>query len=409
MNRGTRKFRQWAHQVVPALLVGTLLAAFLAWAGRTEARPGNAPNATGMATAQVAPTPDRSVPDRCAACHTPPTTYHYGLACGRCHSASRFVPAKVARPAHPLPLEGRHTALQCTACHAKTETPSPKCTACHTAPKGHPEAPCSTCHGPVGWAESAAAAGITGPPAPHLVSASDDCLACHAPDGPNWPAPAGHKAYNLGQCRLCHRSSGKASVTLDHSRVPGLLQGRHVPLACVQCHSRGQFAGTPQVCGACHQADDHHSGQFGQDCGLCHNPSGWAGVTFDHGQTGFPLTGAHTGAGCTSCHSNGQFQGTPSECSACHSEPAYHAGVLGTDCAACHTTGGWLPGSYGGPHTFPLHHKGAQGCRTCHPGNLAGYTCYGCHSEGSVAEEHQEQGIPDWSDCVGCHPNGSGG
>jgi len=402
MNRDRTLFRR-ARLAVPALLVGAALA-LLALAGGTPARASAPPGAAGLKAAQAG----LSTPDRCARCHAPPTTYHYGLACGRCHWAGHFVPAKVARPAHPVSLVGRHVTLQCTACHNAVQTPSTECTACHSAPKGHLAGACTACHTPQGWAESAAAAGISGPAAPHLVSAADDCVVCHAPGGPNWPAPASHGTYSLAQCRLCHRSSAKASVTLDHSRAAGLFVGQHTTLTCLQCHSGGQFQGTAQICGACHQADDRHAGQFGQECGRCHSPTGWAAVTFDHAQTGFALTGAHRNAGCTACHSGG-FAGTSSECSACHAEPGYHAGVLGTDCAACHSPNGWLPASYGGPHTFPLHHKGAAGCRTCHPDSLAGYTCYGCHDPGQIAEKHQEHGIGDWSDCVGCHPNGSGG
>jgi hypothetical protein len=194
-------------------------------------------------------------------------------------------------------------------------------------------------------------------------------------------------------------------VTIKH-QVAALFQGRHAQLACVQCHVKGQLKGTAQTCSACHKADDRHGGQFGMDCGRCHTPNGWAGATFDHNGTGFALIGAHASTACTRCHVNGQFGGTPRECVACHAEPSYHAGVLGTDCAACHQTAGWLPASYGRPHTFPRGHNGASGCRICHPNNLGGYTCYGCHDQGEIARKHIEHGIPDYSNCFGCHPNG---
>ena len=41
--------------------------------------------------------------------------------------------------------------------------------------------------------------------------------------------------------------------------------------------------------------------------------------TFDHFTTGFPLSGAHVGADCESCHTRGIFVGTPTRCESCHS------------------------------------------------------------------------------------------
>ena len=60
-------------------------------------------------------------------------------------------------------------------------------------------------------------------------------------------------------------------------------------------------------------------------------------------------------------------------------------------------------------HTFPLNHESANGnCSTCHPGNnYATYTCYSCHDQGKMAEEHREEGIGDVAaDCARCHPDG---
>ncbi len=480
---------------VATTLLAALVAVLLVLAGHAPARASSPPGASSQAagseidlrsvlddrealpridsrataTGQSAALSQQPVADRCARCHLSPTAYHYGLRCGQCHSASRFLPPKAMPPAHPVQLVGRHAAIECSACHKPAKAISSVCSTCHSAPKGHLTGTCSTCHGPQGWADSAA--GISGPAAPHLLTTTDDCLVCHAPAGPNWPAPASHKSYKLNQCQLCHRSAANPKVTVQHQAV-GLFQGRHTELACVQCHSTGQFVGTTQACtgchqaddrhdgqfgpdcaqchtpngwgGAtfdhdqtgfaltgvhgnaactschangqyngtpsqcvvCHQADDRHDGQFGSDCAQCHTPNGWSGATFDHGQTGFALTGAHGNAACTRCHANGQYNGTPSQCVACHSEPGYHAGRLGTDCAACHQTGSWFPASYGGLHTFPLGHEGASSCRTCHSDSLAGYSCYGCHNQGKIAEKHTDHDIPDYGNCVACHPNG---
>src|ERR1044071_3661414 len=39
---------------------------------------------------------------------------------------------------------------------------------------------------------------------------------------------------------------------------------------------------------------------------------------FDHFTTGFRLDGAHQFAQCQSCHVDGQFKGTPTDCDGCH-------------------------------------------------------------------------------------------
>jgi hypothetical protein len=117
--------------------------------------------------------------------------------------------------------------------------------------------------------------------------------------------------------------------------------------------------------------------------------------------------GAHASLACDSCHKNGMFKGTDSSCAACHSEPDFHAGKFGTDCAACHTPTEWSSVSYEGPHTFPMDHNGADGqCATCHPDGLTTYTCFNCHNDEEITDEHDEDGISDINDCMDCHNDG---
>ncbi len=63
--------------------------------------------------------------------------------------------------------------------------------------------------------------------------------------------------------------------------------------------------------------------------------------------------GAHASLACESCHKNGVYKGTPSSCAACHSEPDFHVGKFGTDCATCHSPTAWSSVDYEGPHTIP--------------------------------------------------------
>src|SRR6202007_1712859 len=78
----------------------------------------------------------------------------------------------------------------------------------------------------------------------------------------------------------------------------------------------------------------------------------------DHRQTGFPLTGKHTGLRCEQCHNaqeilparragiqvkdlNHTYLGLTSACASCHQDE--HRGQLGADCQRCHSSEGWKP------------------------------------------------------------------
>ena len=115
---------------------------------------------------------------------------------------------------------------------------------------------------------------------------------------------------------------------------------------------------------------------------------------------------------CTACHVNQVFRGTPTDCVACHVEPMFHVGAFGaTVCSDCHTTTAWQPARFDWPHTFPRDHgeAGIVACQTCHPAQVQAYTCYGCHEHdpAEIAEEHRDEGIFDFQDCVSCHPTGT--
>jgi hypothetical protein len=105
------------------------------------------------------------------------------------------------------------------------------------------------------------------------------------------------------------------------------------------------------------------------------------------------LTGAHVNVRCESCHGNNRFAGTPTACVACHGEPAWHAGALGTNCASCHNTSAWRPASFNLSHPEPrvkehgtgINHGGAS-CQTCHPSTVRSYTCLACHSDNQGGE-----------------------
>lgn len=126
-------------------------------------------------------------------------------------------------------------------------------------------------------------------------------------------------------------------------------------------------------------------GILGSVCSDCHTETVWTNVQFDHGATGFSLTGAHTGAECSGCHRNQTFVGAPVQCSVCHARDDVHQGRNGTNCSSCHSDLAWNPPLF--DHTtisgFAL--TGAHSstsCQSCHTVDLEtslARTCIGCH------------------------------
>jgi hypothetical protein len=211
-----------------------------------------------------------------------------------------------------------------------------------------------------------------------------DCYSCHQKVEPH----AGKFGTN---CAACHNVNGWKPAKFDHNLSAFKLEGEHAGTSCESCHRDNIFAGTPTDCYSCHQQQDAHNGQFGRDCSACHNPSSWDHVDFDHNRTMFPLTGGHAGVACERCHSNGQFAGLDTTCSSCHSDPAFHSGMFGLDCASCHTVENWAA-KYSGPHPgiadeggSGVNHGGGS-CRSCHTQSLREATCTQCH-EGNPESE----------------------
>lgn len=344
---------------------------------------------------------------------------------------------------HTSPLDARGMAGACLDCHTdiQAELASPgtlhgalsdggACLGCHTEHKGA-DAELTQAdlgdfpHAQLGFALAAHQRTADGAPF--------DCVDCHTALGER-PRPANAYAFAQATCASCHADYQAAFMAqhradfgdtclachdgvdrysgFDHAALSFPLEGRHADVSCQLCHSGAQapadFTATAATCVACHQDRDIHQGAYGTDCAACHSPVGWEQVTFDHNRTAFPLTGAHTQAACASCHTAHVYKGTPTTCVSCHAEPQVHLGQFGTDCAACHVTSAWENVIF--THTFPLNHggRGQIACATCHtsppPQQYSTYTCYGCHSQASVASEHRR--IADYSDCMRCHADG---
>lgn len=364
----------------------------------------------------------KGTPSDCVSCHASDDAHKgtYGTNCSSCHTTTAWKPSTFNHTSTAFQLTGKHTAVQCTQCHINgVFKGTPKtCLGCHQKTDVHAGTEgnaCESCHTTNSWKPSTfnhvnAAFQLTGAHVNAVCSTchttpgmfkgtSSNCVSCHQ----SKDAHSGAFGFNCGSC---HSTSAWKPATFDHNLAAFKLTGAHVSVTCTKCHTNGVFKGTPQTCYACHAADDHHAGAYGTQCNACHTTSAWKPATFDHNQSAFPLTGAHQSQSCSACHGNGVYKGTPTACASCHNEPAFHAGVFGTDCASCHTTSNWNA-TYTGLHTFPMNHQGANSvCSNCHPSTLVQWTCFNCHNQQEMISKHAEKNISDISNCIGCHPNG---
>lgn len=298
-------------------------------------------------------------PDTCQACHrqidaafTQDHFQSFGAACLDCHDGVDRFGKRFNHNALPWKLTGKHMEVTCAQCHLEARALA------------------------------------------DFQKAPQDCYACHQNDD-------AHDARFGTDCGTCHATDGWENAKFDHNLSAFKLEGAHAEVACQACHQNNLFQGTPTDCYACHQQDDAHQAQFGMDCSLCHVPTGWDSVTFDHNRTAFPLDGAHSSVECVQCHTHNTFVETPTQCVACHADPDFHLGVFGTNCDNCHSTTAWIPAQFNLSHPMPRVEEGGTGiyhggttCRTCHPSTVRDYTCLACHSDNQGGEggEHEREG-----------------
>ena len=312
-----------------------------------------------------------------------------GNDCGACHNPEGWSKATFDHGKTGFVLVGRHSGLSCLQCHTDRtyKGAQPACAACHARDdlhKGKLGAACARCHTATGWLPStfdhkASAFPLAGKHAQVLclkchadrtfTGAGKLCVSCHA--------QADAHRGNLGQqCERCHTPAGWVPASFDHNTTHFPLTGRHTQVGCMNCHADATFSGANPACNACHAKNDAHGGQFGTDCGFCHNTTSWKGASFDHNRFGFQLTGRHASVPCTQCHKSG-FKGTSTACSSCHGLPGGHMNILDAGCELCHSPDAWKPASFN--HSFDIHHGGAGSCSTCHPNGYRSHSCASCH------------------------------
>jgi hypothetical protein len=260
--------------------------------------------------------------------------------------------------------------------------------------------------------------------------ASDRCLACHTPLKQRVAAGRGlHARPDYRQCATCHvEHQGRAAELVwwgkagrqafEHGDTGYALEGKHVQLACEQCHkAKRTYLGLATACVSCHA--DEHRGQFAKaDCRACHGMDGWKPAAgFNHARSAFPLTGRHAPVACDKCHAVAtdtagrtfrRFRGVAfQQCTSCHSDT--HNGRLGANCAACHTTAAWSnvqTTSFDHDKTrYPLRGRHTSvACEKCHStgrrSSLRYANCSDCHQD---AHRGDFASRADKGRCEACH------
>ena len=303
-----------------------------------------------------------------------------------CHTTTSWTGATFDHSQTAFPLTGAHLTVQCATCH-------------------------------VGG---------------NFTTVPTACYGCHQADFTGTTNP-NHVSSGFPQdCSICHTTTSWANATFDHSTTPFPLTGAHTSVACGTCHVNGNFTTVPTACYGCHQTDfqnttnpSHTAAGFPQDCSVCHNTTSWDGATFNHANTGFTLTGAHTTTPCLSCHVNNVFAGTPTDCYSCHTteyqtvtNPNHVSAGFPKTCDTCHTTASWLGAVFN--HTqFPIysgnHRQGVwTTCADCHvnSSDYSVFSCINCHTHNKTSTDQNHSGVRGYVynslNCYQCHPTGSG-
>src|SRR5215470_13581892 len=385
--------------------------------------------------------------------------------CTACHGVDTWLNAKFDHSAAGFPLTGGHAVppRQCADCHINNNfnLTSTDCVSCHlkdyqsTANPNHvaagfPQA-CAQCHNTTSWSHASFNHNLTNfpltgmhtvPPRQcidcHVANnynlTSATCVSCHLKDYQGTTNP-NHVASNFPQgCDQCHNTTSWLNATFNHNSTGFPLTGSHTvpPRQCTDCHVNNNYNLNTTLCYSCHQKDytgttnpAHASAGFPTTCETCHDTINWTDSTFNHNNTGFPLSGSHTvpPRQCTDCHVNGNYTTLPTTCIGCHqtdynntTNPGHSAQpqFFPSTCQNCHNTTAWTGATFS--HTqytrFPVTHGNANSvCSTCHTNanDYSVFQCTGCHG-GNNSKNFSHPTVNGYVynsiNCYQCHPSG---
>lgn len=241
--------------------------------------------------------------ETCDACHAdhPHGAAFTPASCAECHTELDWVTITFAHAEEtPFDLAPQHTTLPCTGCHEVLDAFAgldSTCVSCHADddPAGHYDGACDTCHVTAEWLPATLGGlshDVTGYPlvgthtllacedchgntwAP-LSASGTDCVDCHADDD-------SHRNLLGDVCEDCHSPTSWLRTSFRHTVTGYPLRGAHRLASCDDCHAVG-YAGTPDTCWRCHEAEASrsetaHQSVFFPYCDTCHRPYTWAAL-----------------------------------------------------------------------------------------------------------------------------------
>ena len=289
------------------------------------------------------------------------------IPCSDCHSSGGWDKLTYSNFIHSetgFSLNGVHKIQRCNDCHLGNTIEEK-----HNFHFGNSN--CNSCHIDI-----------------HLQELGSDCEQCH-----------NENSWDVDERKFNH----------NQTRFP-LIKG-HQNINCNECHinTTSQFSSVSTECKSCHIDDfmstgigqysnspSHITMQYSQNCQECHSISKWAGVGFNHDETGFILSGSHQSADCEQCHSEGNYN-LPNSCEGCHNENGiassnstqsnydHSTHVINQDCEKCHNDLDW------GNNLF-LH------------SDFTGNDCEECHQPEYIESENPPHGNGNINDnCSLCH------
>ncbi len=314
--------------------------------------------------------------------------------CNLCHRDEQWLPAEPTKEfvhSKRFPLQGAHRTVRCGACHVSLEFKRARkdCVSCHQdVHRGEMGTDCGRCHSPRSFIDRS------------------EALRLHRTL--RFPLSGAHAAAD---CEACHRS-----------RSLGRMMYVNLPVDCAGCHDSTAYPAAPQK--PVSEPVNHDAAGFPSDCARCHNTVSFAGAAFDHSVTAFPLTGAHVGLPCSSCHADGVYAGRSTACYSCHqaayesvTDPNHRVAGFSTECELCHVTTGFA-GARFTQHDglyFPIyagrHAERWAHCSDCHTnsGSYAVFYCLSCHPQQETDSRHTTVVSYEYvsNACYVCHPTGS--
>jgi hypothetical protein len=379
--------------------------------------------------------------------------------CQQCHNTASWTTTTFDHNTVGFPLTGAHATVQCAQCHVNNnyQLTNTSCVSCHLKDFQGASNPnhtqqgfsqtCEQCHNTAAWMpakfdHSASGFPLTGAHASvqctqcHINNnyniTNTTCVSCHLTDFQNTNNPS-HVQANFPQaCQQCHNTTSWGGATFNHATTGFPLTGAHIALQCTQCHVNGNYtlSTANTTCVSCHLAlfqspttvPNHVQSNFSQSCEQCHNTTAWAGATFNHASTGFPLTGAHSALQCAQCHVNNNYtlSSANTACVFCHlatfqstTSPNHVQAGLPQTCEQCHNTTTWGNGTFNHATTgFALtgmHVSPPTLCSACHINNnynlsAANTACASCHLnvfQTTTNPNHVQVGFPQT--CEICH------